>query len=282
MEQHENPEPEQSTAPLEDKEVYGGWRDAGLDEEEALRSTQADHASPGQNVAEKLDALEVRADANVKVVQAGLEVWNAALGGNVSALTAAVKERGAQIANLTATVKERGVQIANLSTQVANLTAAVKERGVQIAKLGDRIGSLALDVKTPSIESYARRSELRFLRGLILFLLGILALLVALGFIRDPRAARVEESTPAQSVHAPVAQESPRPSTTRETDLPKPLPQQAAHRAAPDLKSGSISPILPIGFIQRIQFDGGVRAHLLTGPAQAMQSIPTSACDSRH
>ena len=237
MEQHENPEPEQSTPPLEEKEAYDGWRDAGLDEEQALRSTQAVHASPGQSVAEKLDALEVRADANVKVVQAGPEVSNAALGGNLSTLTGAVKERGVQI---------------------ANLTAAVKERGVQIAKLGDRIGSLALDVKTPSIESKARRSELRFLRGLILFLLGILALLVALGFIRDPRGARVVESTPAQSVHAPVAQESPRPSTTRETDPPKPLPQQAAHRAAPDLKSGAISLILPIGFIPRIQSDGEV------------------------
>ena len=223
MEQHENPEPEQSTPPLEEKEAYDGWRDAGLDEEQALRSTQAVHASPGQNVAEKLDALEVRADANVKVVQAGPEVSNAALGGNLS-----------------------------------TLTGAVKERGVQIAKLGDRIGSLALDVKTPSIESKARRSELRFLRGLILFLLGILALLVALGFIRDPRGARVVESTPAQSVHAPVAQESPRPSTTRETDPPKPLPQQAAHRAAPDLKSGAISLILPIGIIPRIQSDGEV------------------------
>ena len=223
MEQHENLEPEQSTPPLEEKEAYDGWRDAGLDEEQALRSTQAVHASPGQSVAEKLDALEVRADANVKVVQAGPEVSNAALGGNLS-----------------------------------TLTGAVKERGVQIAKLGDRIGSLALDVKTPSIESKARRSELRFLRGLILFLLGILALLVALGFIRDPRGARVVESTPAQSVHAPVAQESPRPSTTRETDPPKPLPQQAAHRAAPDLKSGAISLILPIGFIPRIQSDGEV------------------------
>ena len=244
MEQHEIPEPEQSTAPLEEKEVYGGWRDAGPEEEEALRSTQAVHASPGQNVAEKLDALEVRADANVKVVQAGLEVSNAVPGGNLSALTGAVKERG--------------VQIANLSTQVANLTAAVKERGVQIAKLGDRVGGLASEVKTPSIESKARRSELRFLRGLILFLLGILALLVALGFIRDPRGARVEEATPAQSVHAPVAQESPRPSTTRETDTPKPLPQRAAHRASPDLKSGAISLILPIGIIPRIQSDGEV------------------------
>ena len=259
--------PEQSVLVAEEREVFDSWRDAGLNENRAFRSTQSIRALAGQNVTEKLDALDssvtsrvdalesrvtskvealetsvtekldaldssvtTRVDALESRVTSKVEALETSVTLKVDALDSSVTTRVDALESRV-TSKVDGVQ-ANLEalrteseTKFADLSKRFDKLGEQVEKLSENVAELASEVKVLRSESKATKREVSILRWIIIFLIAFFGLLAALGWLDGSRPWRVLRSTPAQSVQAPIAEESPEPETPREVDPPQPLPQ---------------------------------------------------------
>ena len=215
--------PEQSVLVAEEREVFDSWRDAGLNENRAFRSTQSIRALAGQNVTEKLDALDSsvtsRVDALDSSVTSRVDALESRVTSKVEALETSVtlKVDGVQ-ANLEALRTESETKFADLSKRFDKL-------GEQVEKLSENVAELASEVKVLRSESKATKREVSILRWIIIFLIAFFGLLAALGWLDGFRPWRVLRSTPAQSVQAPVAEESTEPATPREVAPPEPEPQ---------------------------------------------------------
>ena len=226
--------PEQSVLVAEEREVFDSWRDAGLNENRAFRSTQSIRALAGQNVTEKLDALDSsvtsRVDALDSSVTSRVDALDSSVTSRVDALESRVTSK-VEALETSVTLKVDGVQ-ANLEalrteseTKFADLSKRFDKLGEQVEKLSENVAELASEVKVLRSESKATKREVSILRWIIIFLIAFFGLLAALGWLDGFRPLRVLRSTPAQSVQAPVAEESTEPATPREVAPPEPEPQ---------------------------------------------------------
>ena len=237
--------PEQSVLVAEEREVFDSWRDAGLNENRAFRSTQSIRALAGQNVTEKLDALdssvtsrvdalESRVTSKVEALETSVTLKVDALDSSVTTRVDALESRvtsKVEALETSVTLKVDGVQ-ANLEalrteseTKFADLSKRFDKLGEQVEKLSENVVELASEVKVLRSESKATKREVSILRWIIIFLIAFFGLLAALGWLDGFRPWRVLRSTPAQSVQAPVAEESTEPATPREVAPPEPEPQ---------------------------------------------------------
>ena len=177
MDEKESVGPEQSTPVAAEIELYQGFRSSGLDEEQALRTTQAVRVQAGHNIKETLEVH--RREVNTRVDGAKTEL----------------------------TAKIDGVD--------TKLDAVKTELKADTAK---RHTELKAEMK-------AMRKELAFYRWVLLLLIGVLAFLVAYGLLPSIRQWFWPDSTPAQSLQAPVESDPPETAVPPETDPPEPTPQ---------------------------------------------------------
>ena len=195
MDEKESVGPEQSTPVAAEIEVFEGFVSAGLKEEQALRATQAVREQAGHNINETLEVH--RREVNTRVDGAETNL-TAKIDGVDSKVDAAKTELTAKIdgaeTNLTAKI------------DVSNA-----EQKAETAKL--------------HTELKAMRKELSFYRWGLLLLFAVLTFLVAYGLLPSIRQWFWPESTPAQSLQAPVESDPPEPAVPPQTDPPEPTPQ---------------------------------------------------------
>ena len=180
MDEKESVGPEQSTPVQAEIELYQGFRSTGLDEEQALRTTQAVRVQAGHNIKETLEVHRREVVTRVDAVKT----------------------------ELTAEIDGVHLKVGAAKTE---LTAKI-----------DGVDSNVDAVKT---ELKAIRRELAFYRWAILFLIALLTFLAAYGLLPRFRQWFWPDSTPAQSVQAPVESDPPETAVPPETDPPDPTSQ---------------------------------------------------------
>ena len=195
MDEKEPVGPEQSIPVEAEIALYQGFISAGLTDEQALRATQAVRVQAGHNINETLDIH--RREVNTRVD--GVET-------NLTARIDGVET------NLTARID--GVD--------TKLDAVKTELKADTQKLGTEL----------SAELKSMRKELDFYRRgfivvitLLALILALLTLMFAAGLLPKFEHWFWEDSTPAQSVQAPVESDPSETAVPPASDPPDPSPQ---------------------------------------------------------
>ena len=206
MNENESVGSEQSTPVTAEAEVYEGLKSTGLSETDAFRTAQAIRDLSGPDIKE---ALEVH-QGKMATLFAGFETrLTAKIDGVDSKLDSVKTELKAQTAQLSTELK---AEFAQLSTE---LKADTKQRSTEL-----------------SSEMEAIRRELNFYRwgfivgiGLVTLLIAIMSFLVASGLLPAFQRWLWQDSTPAESLQAPVESAPPEAAVPPESHPSEPSPQ---------------------------------------------------------
>ena len=198
--------PEQSTPAEAEVEVYEGLKSAGLNDIQAFRTAQAVRVQAGDNISKTLEVHRKQVDTRIDGVETAL---TAKINGVETNLTA--KINGVET-NLTAKIDRVDGKVDSAKTELKAETAKVRTE-------------LSSDMK-------AMRKELKFYRFAFIVLIALVSLLIALvsfliasGLIPAFKRLLEQDSTPAQSVQAPVESDPPEAAVPPEADPPEPSPQ---------------------------------------------------------
>ena len=250
MKENESVGPEQSTPATAQAEVYEGLKSAGLSDVEAFRTAEAVREQAGHNIKETLEVHQGKMDTMVDGLETSL---TAKIDGVDSKLDAVKTELKADTAQLSTELRAETAQLrselnadtAQLSTELraesAQLSTELKAEAAQLstelkAEVAQRSTELKADTKQRSTElsseMEAIRRELNFYRwgfivgiGLVTLLIAIMSFLVASGLLPAFQRWLWQDSTPSQSVQAPVESDPPETEVPLESDPPEESPQ---------------------------------------------------------
>lgn len=217
MKENESVGSEQSTPVTAEAEVYEGLKSTGLSETDAFRTAQAIRDLTGPDIKEALevhqgkmatvfDGFETRLTAKIDGVDSKLDSVKTELKADTAQLSTELKAQTAQRST------ELKAEVAQRSTE---LKADTKQRSTEL-----------------SSEMEAIRRELNFYRwgfivgiGLVTLLIAIMSFLVASGLLPAFQRWLWQDSTPSQSVQAPVESDPPETEVPLESDPPEESPQ---------------------------------------------------------
>ena len=217
MDKKESVGPEQSTPVEAEIELYEALQSTGLDDRQALRTAHAVRVQAGHNIKETLEIHRRGVDTRIDGVETGL---NAKIDGVETRLNAKIDRVEAHLNAKIDSVEAR--LNAKIDRVEARLNAKID--GVE-TNLNAKIDSVHAELKSMRRELDFYRRGFNVLFTLLALIIALLTLIIAAGLVPKFERWFWEDSTPAQSVQAPVESDPPETAVPPESDPPEPSPQ---------------------------------------------------------
>lgn len=193
---------EQSTPAEAEVEVYEGLKSAGLNDIQAFRIAQAVRVQAGDNISKTLEVHRKQVDARIDGVE--------------TTLTANIDR---VVARLDRFETDLGAKIDGVAAKLDSVKTELKAETAKVCT------GLLAEMKAVRKELSFHRFAFIVLIALVSLLLVLVSFLVASSLIPVYKRLLWQDSTPAQSVQAPVESNPPQAAVAPESDPPEPSPQ---------------------------------------------------------